>query len=466
MASLLLLLAIQGRAASAGAAPAPVAAGSLPAARVVQLPDSLLPSCTACHARPHGLARATEPKPGGWSSVCRTCHPRVHHAPQSVYVGRGAVGVTAMPSGMFLARLPCTVCHGEGRAGAQQAGLVPDEADCVACHGVSFRGMLPRWKAEGSRRLAELQRLLASAKRLRGSRASGGAVDSLLAAARANVELVGRGRTVHNVLFADAALRAAARQVVAAFRAGGEPPPARPRLGPDRAGDPCGSCHFGVEGVAVPAFGTAFRHDTHLLAAGLRCDGCHGTAGYFAADGRTRDPAHGRLALRGVEDCRGCHHVGGTVTCSRCHAVAELRDRRFTPRVAVRVSVRSEPSVRALPFVHRLHDVFRCAVCHAAGPDQAAMVYCGDCHGPHHQAKSDCGACHEVPPMAMHPAGLVHTGCSGCHAAERVEDLQPVRAVCLLCHGDRLNHQPEGECAACHRVGFRASAASESGGGR
>lgn len=291
------------------AAPLGLSASPLAVSGALVPVDSLPDPCTACHSRSHGVLPPPDAEARAWAAVCRACHGAAHEAAQAMVAGKGGADVGEMPSGMFLARVPCTACHGATRAGAvgvagaAAADAVAYETDCLACHGERFGGMLSRWTGEGARRISEVRRYVAAAERLR---STGRTADSLLDVACANLALVEEGRPAHNVEFAGAVLRAAARQVGAAFRAAGVAPPGSPRLGPDRTGERCVACHFGVEGAAGRVFGLAFPHGPHLLDAGLRCDRCHGTAGYFTPGGG-RDARHGQLTLRGAEDCRSCH---------------------------------------------------------------------------------------------------------------------------------------------------------------
>jgi hypothetical protein len=62
-------------------------------------------------------------------------------------------------------------------------------------------------------------------------------------------------------------------------------------------------------------------------------------------------------------------------------------------------------------------------------------------------------ACHPAPREGVHNRN-VHVGCagSGCHSTLPIGGVPRTRPFCLSCHQDKLNHQPRGNCADCHRL--------------
>ena len=75
-----------------------------------------------------------------------------------------------------------------------------------------------------------------------------------------------------------------------------------------------------------------------------------------------------------------------------------------------------------------------------------------DCHAQHHDPTAECRTCH-LPSKNAHTR-QAHLGCteSQCHAPKAVQQLQPKRNVCLVCHQTKVDHQPGKECATCHQV--------------
>ena len=188
----------------------------------------------------------------------------------------------------------------------------------------------------------------------------------------------------------------------------------------------CRTCHGSIQG-----------HATHTT---VPCRACHAAAPVAAATARelTR------------EECLGCHHgAQQTVGCPTCHAPVPPR----TVQRPIQLSVWRVPRATSLPFDHDRHAGLRCAACHQEPPLLRPERACGSCHAFHHRAEATCTSCHAAPPPGAHDLH-VHDGCSGagCHAESAVSDLPRARATCLVCHRDRVDHQPGRECAPCHRL--------------
>ncbi len=401
-------------------------------------------SCIACHPDPQAeLAGA--PHPDVEAGGCEACHGHVHAPQRAVYAGLAARGVSPMPDVMFRAGIPCLGCHQPSSRGTAS---VPGDDDCAACHGRAFRGMEGRWVRESRRRVAEMDRVLAAFRV--GGEASA-LVDSLVLAARANVELVRDGQGSHNPAFAAEVLRTAALQMErAASESGGTA--ARPHLGFTLSEEPCLRCHFGIENVAVRYGGLTMPHAAHVVDGEQRCVLCHSDLPYRGEDGRP-NPDHGGMVLSGSQDCAACHHLMRQGACDSCHGPEDVGDHWTEARLVVEgddPSTREEWSVR---FRHGPHNLFGCGTCHSGASLGASQAVCVNCHGPHHQSGADCLACHEPPPQGLHPAKLAHGGCGGCHPRAATLDLASGRHVCLLCHESRVDHHPDQECASCHLVG-------------
>jgi hypothetical protein len=194
-----------------------------------------------------------------------------------------------------------------------------------------------------------------------------------------------------------------------------------------------------------------FSHATHR---GLSCTTCHSTTG----------PLHGSVTLRSARDCMACHHgrtvqrLGGEpAACLRCHKASGLPSRPQT--VTVMTSTRATATTRRLPFAHTTHAATACTECHTTPVTLAPEAKCTSCHQAHHEASRTCMTCHSA--YDAHRGQQVHTGCggSGCHTDRAALAAGDQRNVCLACHVDRVNHKPGGDCGACHRVHWTASAA-------
>ncbi|MBI4539574.1 MAG: NapC/NirT family cytochrome c [Gemmatimonadetes bacterium] len=362
---------------------------------------------------------------------CKGCHEGAHRAQRALFTGSGGHGVADNPSKMFLARVTCESCHSlpgqlPGHAGVALAG----EATCLSCHGIRFANMLPAWQAELDRRLERVTRVVRAAVQAIGPRAPGRA-DSLLAAARANVELVRVGKAAHNVEYADQLLREAEKLARSAVEAAGTRaslPLAD--LGPPVTGNACMACHLGVEARDPLSWrGRRFVHRAHTVDAGIACTACH-----------TSLDQHGGLTLAGTEACERCHHtVGQPASCASCHGGA--------PPDTFRVAIGS--------FIHEPHvgQGLPCTGCHAPPGMDARGVDCTTCHVFHHSPAANCRLCHAAATKGLHPPAVHETPCQACHTAPELSALNRwTRSVCLVCHQDRAGHNAPRECTACHSV--------------
>ncbi len=313
--------------------------------------------CTHCHLEiEHVAPRHVEAA----SSECGACHGGGHAAARDLYAGLGGKGVPPMPDVMFRAGVRCEGCHFEdGGGSARKAGAV----SCMSCHGPGYLKIYEGWRRSLGERTTAVRRSLDAT-----SRSIGGSVPAVLEDARANVELVERGRGIHNLRYSLALLDAAYSQLNEARSAKGlgRLAPSWPRAA---AAGECLECHAGAELATVEVFGRRFPHRRHAIASGLACERCHRTHEERAAEGG------GALKL-GAGSCQACHHgsVGAAGSappdCLGCHA--GIRDRTFPVELG--------------EFSHAVHvdDMeLECAACHGAAPALARApesAVCSDCH--------------------------------------------------------------------------------------
>jgi hypothetical protein len=188
-----------------------------------------------------------------------------------------------------------------------------------------------------------------------------------------------------------------------------------------------------------------FAHERHTS---LPCRGCHGSGA-----------THGAILVRAPGDCAACHHDPRRgLACTSCHSANDIPVER-TVRLSLPLQVATAPLTRDVTFPHALHVARNaglvCADCHGAEVTRPKNVRCGSCHGAHHDGRVECTNCHVLSKAAVgaHDAS-VHLTCSNgaCHASVKAPTPTAARSVCLFCHADRKTHEPEGSCAACHRI--------------
>lgn len=207
---------------------------------------------------------------------------------------------------------------------------------------------------------------------------------------------------------------------------------------------------------AAAAGGTgpyAFRHEKHRA---LKCQRCHTNVPGHAMHSKIAcTSCHARVPVTGPiptsDQCAACHHAAAQpIACVACHDSAS----RGAPTVHVtwKFSVWAAPRTRDVHFDHNWHKSLQCTDCHTNRPQMVPTRACGSCHQ-HHDGQADCRTCHRSPPPGAHTVAA-HDGCaaSGCHQSPPVTVATLSRNECLLCHADRVNHEPGRACAQCHML--------------
>lgn len=307
--------------------------------------------CTHCHLEiEHVAPRHLEAA----RTECDACHGGGHSSQRDLYAGLGGKGVSPMPDVMYRAGVRCEGCHlSHGEDGTRTAG----EVSCMSCHGPRYRGLYANWNRAISGRTTALRRQLDATARQLGSDPP-----VVFADARANLELVERGKGIHNFPYSLKLLEAAHSQLNQSREERGLrslelPWPQAPFQ------SACLECHAGMEAQTVEVFERRFPHQRHVVSAGLQCEGCHTT--------HEERLAHGASPIHiNASSCESCHHTQTERPCTDCHG-----------RIMER-AVASELG----EFQHSFHAVdleIPCAECHgeatalAATPD---LEVCSACH--------------------------------------------------------------------------------------
>ncbi len=296
------------------------------------------------------------------ASACRSCHEGGHSPQLGLYTGTGGRGVAPMPSPMFQAGVRCEGCHlalpGHGEAVHRASDVA-----CMACHGPSYRAIYLNWKEGAASRLAALQRQVAET-----GRALGSGSPAAFADARYNLDLVAKGRGVHNIAYAYALLRRSHDDLNAAREARGLAPLPRPWKEPPYQ-SPCLSCHEGIEAQRGEIFGRSFAHERHVVGAKLECSTCHRPH---------EEREKGEIVRFDASGCTSCHHKPAASDCLTCHR--SVRQRKVK-------SFRGD-------FDHTFHI------------DEAGQT-CADCHdlssAPPRLKQDICAGCHEGTQAAAPP---------------------------------------------------------------
>jgi hypothetical protein len=246
---------------------------------------------------------------------CRTCHSNFHQAQKILYAGEGGRGVShARPNVMLDKGLSCKGCHMfHEETGGRLIGsgtLVSRRQACESCHGKGFGRLLQIWQSSTEKKLAEIKavynRAQAEAVGARGEDRE--KAISLLQDAGFNIDVVERGKAVHNMTYAQELLQAGFTSIEEALRlAGSAYRPAKFSVSAASVPGECSQCHTGIEEINAEIFGLSFPHKPHLLGQEMECGICHSNA-----------KRHGEF-VGSKKACASCHHRDAGRGCGSCH---------------------------------------------------------------------------------------------------------------------------------------------------
>jgi nitrate/TMAO reductase-like tetraheme cytochrome c subunit len=247
---------------------------------------------------------------------CQACHQGTHAAQKILYTGQGGQGVPhATPNVMWEKGLSCQGCHmfHEGAARVDRGEtLVSSGKACESCHGRGFDRILRNWEQSTEKRLTEVKALVAKAEAeiAAAPAAKRQAAQALLKEARFNIDVVEKGKSVHNMTYSQELLTASVGQIRDALAAAGSAyRPEAATLLTRETPNACLTCHAGIEEINAPVFGLSFSHQKHIVGQKLACAACHSNArrhGEF-----TGTPA----------SCASCHHRDPKKSCGTCHTL-------------------------------------------------------------------------------------------------------------------------------------------------
>jgi nitrate/TMAO reductase-like tetraheme cytochrome c subunit len=269
--------------------------------------------CTQCHlAIQHKIVKDVET-----IADCKTCHTGSHQAQRILYTGVGGKGVDhPMPNVMLEKGLSCKGCHmfheeTGGRLVKSETSISGDGA-CESCHGSGFRKILKSWEASTTAKLAAIDAVYRQALQEVKSAAPAKrtAAAAILDEAAFNIDVVDRGKSVHNISYAQELLRAALDKIEQALAvAGSAYKPDRSSFKEQKTPNTCLNCHQGIDETVGLAFGMSFPHKKHVAAQNLACDKCHSNA-----------KRHGEL-IAPKAYCTSCHHKDPGKDCTSCHTL-------------------------------------------------------------------------------------------------------------------------------------------------
>jgi len=267
--------------------------------------------CNQCHMEiQHRIVRDIDAL-----ADCRSCHTDFHKAQKILYTGEGGKGVIhPMPNVMLEKGLSCKGCHvfheESGGALIKSDTYVSEAKTCESCHGKGFSRLLEEWQTSTDKKVRKARNIYARARReiTRSHPPAKEKARHLLQDALFNIEIVERGKSVHNVAFTQELLRSAYELMTKALETAGSSyrPPSQPA---PRSVVPteCSNCHAGIEEINTRIYGLDFPHKKHLVAQKMTCSTCHSNA-----------RKHGEL-VAAKTTCASCHHRDTSQDCGRCH---------------------------------------------------------------------------------------------------------------------------------------------------
>ncbi len=247
---------------------------------------------------------------------CITCHTDTHMSQKILYTGEGGMGIPhAMPNIMLQKGLSCKGCHifheeSSGRI-VKSDTSTSAAAACESCHGAGFARIMKDWEIATEKRLADIQVVFNRAKsEIRSSR-SGQKKEAqmLLDEAAFNIDIVERGKGVHNIKYSQILLQTSYDKISESLRlAGSSYKPALNLAEADLIPTQCSNCHSGIEEINTQIFGLEFPHKSHLMEQKIQCDKCHSNV-----------RRHGEF-IATKQSCAVCHHRDpSNKDCSSCH---------------------------------------------------------------------------------------------------------------------------------------------------
>ncbi len=319
--------------------------------------------CNQCHTP---IQHAVVQQDMNALADCKTCHTGAHNDQISLFAGIGGVGVEDVHNSMSESGMNCRGCHIYHSLGpkARVQGsdtYISRAKACEKCHGKGFAELMHQWERTSEKKIKRLETLYQSANEELGRLGKRTVAGESMKAARMNIDLVRRGKSVHNMSYADALLNVAHKKISEGLKQAGSSM-TLPSFADASTIIPseCATCHVSLQVEEVPVFGVDFSHENHVIDHNVKCQKCH-------SNRRT----HGELILNRGE-CLDCHHdQKEPKQCNECHDITAAL---FTGNLAIL----DEP-VPDVMYEAELN----CYSCHAVeGGDiaQSTKAHCLNCH--------------------------------------------------------------------------------------
>ena len=246
---------------------------------------------------------------------CSSCHMDHHKAQKILYIGEGGKGVDhPMPNVMLEKGLSCKGCHifHEEQDGAliKSDTYVSGANACESCHGKGFARILKGWEDSTMKKLGQIKRTYSQVNQevSRTRHPNKDKAESILEDALSNIEIVEKGKSVHNVTYSQELLMASYKKMLEALQVveSGYKPQSF-QIVSSEIPTLCANCHTGIEEINKEIFGLSFPHKKHLIEQKIDCSTCHSNV-----------RAHGEF-IATKKSCASCHHEDTKTDCGHCH---------------------------------------------------------------------------------------------------------------------------------------------------
>lgn len=320
--------------------------------------------CNQCHmAIQHKIVKDLET-----IADCKTCHTGAHQSQRILYTGQGGKGIDhPMPNVMLEKGLSCKGCHmfheeTGGRLIKTETSISKDKA-CESCHGTGFARILKNWETSTRNKLQAINAIYQNAvQEVRmGKPTNQKLADSLLEEAAFNIDVIDKGKSVHNMTYSQELLHVSLDKIEQALKlAGSSYKPDQTSFKEHKTPNACLNCHTGIEEITAPVFGLNFPHKNHVAGQDLVCSVCHSNV-----------KKHGEfISTKSV--CAVCHHKDTKKDCGVCHMLQkDLYQGGTLGEVKIAKDIMAEAETE-------------CAACHVSPQNQivrptaAACVACHD----------------------------------------------------------------------------------------
>lgn len=267
--------------------------------------------CNQCHLEiQHKIIKDIET-----IADCQTCHTGFHQAQKILYAGEGGKGVAhGLPNVMLEKGLSCKGCHmfheEAGGKLIKSETLISKKQACESCHGSGFAKILQNWQVSTEKRLSQIKNVYQKSFQEVSRRKSSGRdkAKQLLEDAAFNIDVVERGKSVHNMAYSQELLQAAFAYMGEALQlVGSSYKPEKFLAATKDIPAPCSQCHAGIEEINGEIYGLSFPHKTHIVGQKINCSSCHSNA-----------KKHGEFT-GSKKECAACHHQDLKKDCGSCH---------------------------------------------------------------------------------------------------------------------------------------------------